>query len=160
MLAGDLHVIIKCSPNDLFIIGDLQVFDRFSYFWLSHKWFSSRERKWRLSLFQKNSRVFFKFLIFSNFSQLTAAVFLWILNIVWQSLSFPFIIARLEQSSPYNSWVMSNFHLRKRPIREILLTGFSSQVYASYTDSHYQFCERSVSTYTYKKPHVLKYCPC
>ena len=34
-------------------------------------------------------------------------------------------------------------------IREILLTGFSSQVYASYTDSHYQFCERSVSSYTY-----------
>ena len=39
----------------------------------------------------------------------------------------------------------------KAKIREILLTGCSSQVYASCIDSHYQFSERSVSSYTYLK---------
>ena len=72
---------------------------------------SSRERKWRFTLYKKNSRVF---LIFLNFWRLRAAVSLWVLHIVWKSFSIPFERAMMQQRSPHSSWVISDFHVRKR----------------------------------------------
>ena len=50
-------------------------------------------------------------------------------------------------NSYFLSYLKFSF-LEKAKIREFTLIGFSSEVYASFTDSHHQFRERSNITHT------------